>query len=145
MMEDLPPSGSSQESSVFDELDIKSQDHQKHIRQARTTIFAVAGIQLFFGIVSGLQFGGNTGWMVFAVTAFIAAIFLGLGFWTRKKPFTAILIALILYSVLLVTDLLMQPATIIKGILIKILVIIFLVRGLKKAWEAERWASAFRQ
>jgi hypothetical protein len=144
-VENSSPSDSSQEPSVFDELDIQSRDHQKYIRQARLTIFVVAGIQLFFGMISGFEFGGNTGWFVFGITAFIALIFFALGIWTRKKPFTAILIALIIYSVLLVTDLIMQPSTIIKGILIKVFVIIFLVRGLKKAREAERWAAAFRQ
>jgi hypothetical protein len=144
-MDSPSPSEPSQEPSLFDESDFQSQHHQKHIRQARMTIFVVAGIQLFFGMVSAFQFGGNTGWFVFGITAFIALLFFALGIWTRKKPFTAILIALILYSSLLITDLIMQPITIVKGILLKILIIIFLVRGLKKAREAERWASAFRQ
>ena len=144
-MENPSSSEPSQEPSIFDELDIRSHHHQKQIRQARLTIYVVAGIQLIFGMVSGFQFGGNTGWFIFGITASIALIFFALGIWARKKPFTAILIALILYSLLLITDLIMQPATIIKGILVKILIIIFLVRGLKKAREAERWASAFRQ
>jgi hypothetical protein len=143
-MENSSPAGSAQEPSVFDEFDLQSHDHQKQIRQARTTIFVVAGIQFFFGMYSGFQFGGNTGWIVFGITAFIALIFLGLGLWARKKPFRAILIALILYSGLLLTDLIMQPSTILKGILIKIFIIVYLVRGLKKAREAERWAAAFR-
>jgi hypothetical protein len=144
-MDSPSPSKPSQEPSIFDEFDIQSQNHQKHIRQARMTIFIVAGIQIFFGMVSGFQFGGNTGWFVFGITAFIALIFIALGIWTRKKPFTAILIALILYSGLLITDLLIQPAIILKGILVKILIIVFLLRGLKKARDAERWASAFKQ
>jgi hypothetical protein len=143
-MENPSSSESVQEPSVFDEFDLQSQDHQKQIRQARTTIFVVAGIQFFFGMYSGFQFGGNTGWFVFGIASFIAFIFLGLGFMTKKKPFTAILIALILYSSLLIIDLIMQPSTILKGILIKIFIIAYMVRGLKKAKEAQRWAAAFK-
>ena len=144
-MENSSPSTPNQEISVFEEFDIGIQEHQKQVRQARNTIFVVAAIQFFFGIVSGYQFGGNTGWIVFGVTASIAIIFLGLGLWTRKKPFLAILIALILYAGLLITDLVLQPSTILKGLLVKVFIIAYLVRGLIKAREAERWTSALRK
>lgn len=130
---------------IFEEIDFDIREHDKQIRQARNTIFIVAAIQFLFGIVSGYQIGSETGWLVFAVTGFIAIIFLALGIWTKKKPYTAILIALILYSSLLAIDLIIQPSTVLKGIIIKLFIIGYLIRGLGKAKEAQHWAQAFRK
>ncbi len=144
-MENSTEKNSDNPVNIFEEIDFDIREHDKQIRQARNSIFIVAAIQFLFGIVSGYQIRGETGWLIFAVTGFIAIIFLALGIWTKKKPYTAILIALILYSSLLAIDLIIQPSTVLKGIIVKLFIIGYLIRGLGKAKEAQHWAQAFRK
>lgn len=144
-MENSTEPNSDKPVDIFEEIDFDIREHNKQIKQSRNTIFIVAVIQFLFGIVSGHQIGGEMGWLVFGVAGFIAIIFLILGIWTKKKPYTAILIALIFYSSLLVIDLIILPSTVVKGIIIKLFIIGYLVRGLGKAKEAQHWAKAFKK
>ena len=69
----------------------------------------------------------------------IAAVFVGLAFLTKKKPLTAILIALALFIALWVlTIIVLGQQQIYRGILVRGIIIYFLVTGIKHAREAER-------
>ena len=144
-MENSAETNSDKQVEIFEEIDADIREHDKQIKQSRNTIFIVAVIQFLFGIVSGYQIGGEMGWLVFGVAGFIAIIFFLLGILTKKKPYTAILITLIFYSSLLVIDLVIQPSTVLKGIIIKLFIIGYLVRGLGKAKEAQHWAKAYKK
>jgi hypothetical protein len=74
--------------------------------------------------------------------AFIAG-FIVLGFWTKKKPYYAIIGALILYGVFILLNAIFDVTTIYKGIIFKIAVIVFLVKGLNNAKEAQQMKDQF--
>jgi heme A synthase len=146
-MEQTPPNNSSEtQESIFDELELAKQGYDKHVRNARNAIFVVAGVQLVFGIITVLMSRENEDSLALIISlciiVLIALVFLALGFWTKKKPYSAILIALIFYGILLLTDAIYEPTTIFKGILMKIFIIVYLVRGLNEARDAQRLREA---
>lgn len=80
-------------------------------------------------------------WGVLIVNLILAAIMLGLSLWGRRSPLPAVLIATATYAVVLVAGAINDPATIGQGLLMKIIIIAFLVKGIKSAL-ALRTASA---
>lgn len=131
------------QSTIFNEEEFLNSGYDKHIRQARNTIFVVAAIQFIFGLVSMFAMEEVTAkWVSFGIAAFTASIFVVLALWTKKKPYTAILVALVIYCLLIIVDVIFQPLSIFKGVIIKVLVIIYLAKGLNNAKEVHQTKNA---
>jgi hypothetical protein len=131
------------QATIFDENEFLNRGYDKHIRQARNTIFVVAAIQFIFAVVSMYMVETVADkWLNFGLSAFIAAIFVALALWTKKKPYTAILIALIIYCLLILIYAISEPLSILKGIILRVIIIMYLARGLKNAKEAQEMQKA---
>jgi hypothetical protein len=138
MTENEQTNPSTKPETIFDEAEFINTDYDKHIRQARNTIFVVAAIQFVFGIVSSLRISDEyTKWVSIGFAFFVAFTFLLLALWTKKKPYLAILIALLFYCSLLLIDFVLNPRSILSGIIVKVIVIIYLAKGLRDAREAQ--------
>jgi len=70
---------------------------------------------------------------VLVVNLVLAAIMAGLAWWGRKAPLAAVLIATATYAVVIVASAIADPATLGQGIIVKIIIIAFLVKGIKAA------------
>jgi hypothetical protein len=66
-----------------------------------------------------------------------------LALWTRKRPYTALLCAMIFYLSLIGISALMDPSTIIQGWIWKIVIIILLILGLRNGKEAQDMMDTF--
>ena len=111
----------------------------KKIKNAQTTLFVLAG--LFFVIGMLYYFIGGQNDLSFAAliqSLILAAVFLALGGWAKSKPVVALISGLVLFVLVQLIAIFGDPTNIGKGIIIKILVIVFLVRGLQSAIEAEK-------
>ena len=62
----------------------------------------------------------------------------GLGFWCNKKPLTAIISGASLYALMFILNAVLNPLTILSGIIFKIIIIGLFIRGIKSAIEAEK-------
>jgi len=72
-------------------------------------------------------------WSVLIVNLVLAAIMVGLAIWGRRAPLAAILVATAVYVAVTATNAVLDPATIAQGIIVKILIILVLVRGIRGA------------
>ena len=72
-------------------------------------------------------------WSVLSVNLVLAAIMIGLALWARRSPLPAVLIATATYLVLIVANGIANPASIFSGWIIKLIVIAFLIKGIKAA------------
>lgn len=68
----------------------------------------------------------------------IGLVYIGLAFFVNKKPYTAVLVGLILYISTIVLTGVFDPTTLMSGWLFKIIIIAALVSGLKAAKQAEQ-------
>lgn len=112
----------------FEEADDK-------VQKARIAIFGVAGILLLN--YSLLYFQNNETYVAIE-GVFLVSVFVGLGIAAKWNVYAATLAALILYGLLIIGYALIDPVTIVGGILWKILIISGLVYGLKAAVDAKR-------
>jgi len=80
-------------------------------------------------------------WGALIVNLILAAIMLALALWARRSPLPAVLIAAATYVVVIAANAISDPATLGQGLVMKIIVIAFLIKGIKAAL-ALRTASA---
>ena len=131
--------------TIFSPNEFSLQGYDKHIRQARNAIFAVAGLLT----INLLLLGGTSPegyeylWMDIALWSVFIAGFIFLGFWTKKKPYYAIVGALCLYALFIFLNAALDISTLVKGILFKIIIIVLLVKGINDAKEAQELQKNF--
>ncbi len=105
-------------------------DVEKQVKNARITLFVLAGLFIIIGIYEGYVADGHDEFFAY-IDWGLAALYIGLGFWSKTRPFTAILIGFILYIALILMNAFLDPMTLVSGILWKIVIISFLVKGLQ--------------
>ncbi|KKN81816.1 hypothetical protein LCGC14_0315820 [marine sediment metagenome] len=108
----------------------------KAARRAATPLIVLGVLQIAIGIALFLINRNSddadvvaAAPIMLAILSLIGVLFLGLGLWARKNPLPASIVGLVVYCTLIVAGALLNPATIIQGILIKIIIILVLVRS----------------
>lgn len=108
-------------------------------RRARTARNALFGLGLLQLILGGALFAvgsvatdpearrGLT--FIGAAVGIIGVIFIALGAWAGRNPLPAALCGLVLYCTLAIGDALASPATLIQGIVIKVIIIAILAKA----------------
>ena len=101
-------------------------------------MFVIAGIQFCVGLFEYFTVDDNmVAAIAFGIDAFVALGFLTLAFWSKKKPMLAFSIALAFYSIVIVGYIIIDPSNLFKGIIIKILVIVALIKAINDAKQYE--------
>jgi hypothetical protein len=113
--------------------------HRKQIAEAGKTLFWIAGLT-FLGELLSLAVNRDSTSVTFALTVggIMAAIFIGLGLWSRKKPTAALITGLCLYLLLHILAAIGNPITIVQGLIVKIVIIAYLIKGIKSSLEADK-------
>lgn len=70
---------------------------------------------------------------VLAVNLVLATIMAALAWWGRRAPLAAVLVATATYAVVIVANAVADPASLGQGIIVKIVIIAFLLKGIKAA------------
>jgi asparagine N-glycosylation enzyme membrane subunit Stt3 len=121
---------------------IEMEGYELGVRKARNALFWAGGLIFAGEMFSMYQLGYGFDPTIFGIALFMAAVFVGLGLWTRKKPYTALvtgLIAFILFVILSgVVGYIEWGAegfftNMVRGIFIKIVILAALVKGLRDA------------
>lgn len=106
----------------------------EQVRKARHALLIVAALNMIPYLISGDA--------VLIVTGLvISCMFLGLAFWTKRKPLPAIITALSLYGLLILLAAIENPASLFSGIILKVIVIsalIYALRALKQPVTSTR-------
>ncbi len=121
----------------------------KNIRSARIALGVVAVVTLLFSLFMHIRFSNQIAearanpqmtvneavvsqqYMLFTVNYLVVAIYVGLMFWTRKNPFAACLTGLVIYLTSILINAAIDPTTIVQGIIMKVIIIMALINGVK--------------
>jgi hypothetical protein len=123
---------------------------QRKMRGASGALLAVAilqtiGILVIYGQVGDAmdhpEVGGEAKLFV-AIAVALAAAFWGLWWWSRSNPFVAGVVGLVLYVTLHFAAALVEPSSLYKGIIIKVIVIVVLVKAVMAGAEYRRTMRA---
>lgn len=104
------------------------------VKSGTTTLFVLAGL---IAVGNTVLYFTTDQIEILIAGVFIVAIFLGLAFWSKKKPFTALVVALIVYVTIILADAFFDPYTILKGLLLKIIIIGALIKAIRGAKDAQ--------
>ncbi len=115
-------------------------DNQKQVNRAKIILFVLAGLN-FIAALYYLKTELYQPILLFSVQLIVALIYFGLGLWCKTKPFLAITIGLSFYLFLIAAMAIVEPASIISGFILKILIIgafIYAIKGVKEAEKIEK-------
>ena len=139
-------------SYVADLTQIEIEGYELGVKKARNALFWAAGLFFVGEMISLFMTPGLdaiTISIVIAIALVEAGIFVALGFWTRKKPYTAIIWGIITFCAFIILGAVATGysdgasagvANIFRGIIVKIIILINLIRPLgdAKALETKR-------
>lgn len=109
------------------------EEMQLKMDKAGNMLFITAGLFAVSYLIAFLQ---SNAWTLIE-GGIVCGAFVGFGFWARKNPYPAVLTGLIFLGTILLLYALVNPITIISGIIWKIAIISALIYGLKAAREAK--------
>ena len=117
---------------------LELQSAETEIKKARNAIIAIAAL-IVVGNLILMSIDNSFNTVSIVIMLILTGIFIGLTFFTKKQPLTAIIIALVLFIGLWISDIVLAGVEYIyKGIIVKIIILSFLIKGIKHAREAER-------
>jgi len=139
----FPLKGSAEEQQHFiytrnyQQMEIDSLSNK--VRSARNTLFVLSGFFLLFGLgYFAVNRREDTASAILITNAVVSVIFLLLGWWAEKKPLASIISGMVLYILLILMAAIENPLSLFQGIIVKIIIISYLVKGLMSAMEAEK-------
>jgi hypothetical protein len=132
-----------QEETIFTDQDWSMQGYDKHIKNARIMLFIVAALQFLPLLTLPDNITDEAKYFLIGFQTFFAAVFVGLALWTKYKPFAALLTALLFFIGIWVLGAILDPASIFQGIVVKIIVIVLLILGIRNAKEAEELRKTY--
>jgi hypothetical protein len=126
--------------SIFTDEDFDIGIYDKHIRQARNAIFVTAGViflSLIVMLIASSKEENEYLWIDLLLYGVFIIGFIALGLWTKNRPYYAIICALILYLIFIGLNAIGDIKTLFSGIIFKIIIIVYLVKGINDAKTAE--------
>ena len=136
----IPSATASSNDSIFKDV-VDTEPYQKGLKNARIWLYVVSGFHLVFAIINYFTLKDQDEQMALMASGIyvaIAAIFFALALWSYKKPTVSFLVALILYIAFIIGFALLDPANLVRGVIIRILVIVALFKGYTNAKQVEK-------
>jgi len=138
-----PLQGSDQEQRNFISIReaklIDLSEATKKIRRASIALYVIGGITAVAGVaLYAVSTNPEVKNSLLITNLIVGAIFVGLGFWCNQKPLAAIISGASLYALIFILNAVVNPLSIVSGIIFKIIIIGLFVRGIKSAIEAEK-------
>ncbi len=112
--------------------------YQTSIRKARNTLFVAAALTFIGEAFTISQYGEGFTVLTMTIILIEAGLFVALAFWSKKKPFAAIISGIILIILYWALSVYADPSNIFRGILVRIVMIVYLARATS---DAKRWES----
>jgi hypothetical protein len=123
--------------SIFNDL-VDLAPYEKSLKNARIWLYIITGLQFAMGLFEYFTIDDNIiAAVAFGIDAFVAMSFLILALWSKKKPLIAFSIALGFYALFLITFTVLDPSNLFKGLIMKILVTIALIKAVRDAKQYE--------
>ncbi len=104
---------------------------RRQAKKASSWMFAVAVLAVIGTVAPSISAGEEALIAALIGGSVIGALFMGLGFWARRNPLAASITGLVLLSVLWIADAVMDPRFIYRGIVIKVILVVVLVRAIR--------------
>jgi hypothetical protein len=126
---------------------IQMEGNERSIRKARNALFWAGGLIFFWEMFA--MFRADEGFDPFSVgfAVLIGGSFIALGFWTRKKPYSAIMVGLVVFiaylALVVVVNGMVEGGVgilkaLISGLIVKVIILVNLILPIKDAKELQQ-------
>lgn len=124
--------------SLLNEVHVMTREDRKHIGNAKVALYVVCGLHVLGAIIASFRGTEDQVVNIWIETVIIAGAFLVLSMLAEKWTFQALLIGLIVYVLYQGFYMFIEPANIYRGLILKIVIVIYLARGLIYAYDVEK-------
>lgn len=115
------------------------QDFHKNIKSATNSLYWVAGIFALGALLTTFNLPNQEDIVPHLIIYIILiSAFLALAVWGKQKPLPALISGLSLFIIIQIVNTIFDPVTLFSGIILKIVIIAYLVKGIKAALEADK-------
>ncbi|KQB99075.1 hypothetical protein [Pedobacter sp. Hv1] len=114
-------------------------DLKKKIESARNSLYIITaflGISGLFGLFF-IKEGDDLFYYLISYVILVGA-FLAFAVWSKTKPASALISGLSLYVIVQLLNIIADPATLFSGIIIKVLIIAYLIKGIIAVLEVDK-------
>ncbi|MBL6666800.1 MAG: hypothetical protein ISP66_07360 [Flavobacteriaceae bacterium] len=136
---DYPFSASEEEKSTFvGQLFSKKliiQEARVKVKNTQKILWAIGGVNVFYFII---LFSFHPTLNIYILDLLLGFVFIGFGFYAAKKPFRSILISLILLLGIYVSNALVDPISLFRGIIFKVIFVVGLIYGLLAIYQVHK-------
>lgn len=114
-------------------------DLKKKIESARNSLYIITAVLGIFGLF-GLFFTKDEDDLFYSLITYVILVgaFLAFAVWSKTKPASALISGLSLYVIVQILNAVNDPTTIFSGIIFKILIIAYLVKGIIALLEVDK-------
>ena len=126
--------------TIFNEVADMS-GYDKNLKTARVYLYIVAALQIGVGIYQYItlkDYSEQVALLAGGIAGGLGIVFIILAIWSYKMPSAAFLTALIVFVGAHIYTAIEDPSQIPRGIILKVLVIVALIKGFKDAREYEQ-------
>nr|WP_067058316.1 hypothetical protein [Mucilaginibacter sp. L294] len=139
-----PIKGTEHEQRVFlSQNEVNNIDYNVYndkVKRAGNSLYYLAGFALLGAIISFFTKQDDPNVLAYTLPSLILAVlFLVLGSYSKKKPLACIVSGLVLYLIVQILLIIDNPVNIASGIIVKIIIIGYLINGIKSALELEKF------
>lgn len=134
----IPSATANTQDGLFNDI-VDTAPYEKSLKTARIYLYIIATIQFGIGVYEYLSTEDKELALIAgAVDAGIGVLFLLFALWSYKKPAIAFMTALIAFLVIHIGLAFLDSTHIYKGIILKVLVIVALIKGFNDARQVEK-------
>lgn len=134
----IPSAAGPVQENIFSDV-VDTAPYDKSLRNARIWLYVIAGIQAAIGVYEYVTTEDkNIALIAGGIDFGIAMLFVLFAVWSYKQPAIAFLSALIAFVLIHVGLAILDPANIARGIILKILVVIALVKAYNDARQVQK-------
>ena len=133
----IPAANEPSQETIFADI-VDTKPYEKSLRNARIYLYIVAALQVGVGIYQYANSDPEYALLIEGIPIGLGILFLVFAFWSYKKPVAAFMTALITFVVVHVLTMIDDPSAIFRGIILKVLVVVALIKAYKDAVEYEK-------
>ena len=117
---------------------LEIQGYESGIKKARTALFVTAALVFAGEMIAAAIANIPITALVIGIALIEAGIFVGLAFWTKTRPYSAIMTGIVIFIGFWIFAIVVSGFTgAVSGILVRIIILSYLISAVKpaKAWE----------
>jgi hypothetical protein len=119
--------------------EINLREAMTQVKRASYALYYIAGATMIMGLIAySTNNDAGVKNSVLIMNTILALIYAAMGFWSTRKPLTAIISGASLYALVFILNAVTNPISIASGIIFKIFIVVYFARGIKAAIEADK-------